>query len=627
MTLALYGNSLHAGIMFDAALDLPRATERSWLEILSSAGPSPYFRPVTLLIWKACYELLGRNDFTVLHAISLASHMVCGWLVYQVGRRLAGPLAGAAAAALFLWFPLNYQVVAFVDSLFHSVAALWVLAAAVLYWDARVRGGRLRTAAALVCGGLALLTHEGTAALLTPLAVGIELLAAPKRSWRPAAFALETAAFLGIWLAVPRWPSTPRLDLPSLQLNAAYFFQALGYPATQLLARLPRPGIGDALEAVLASAVVLVLLLLLARARGRLPVALFGLLWFGAAVAIPCALLPWPNYVIDAPRLLYGASAGIAVLWAAALAPHAPSHARAAGRAATTSLVGNLAGGLALLAILAQSAAFVGLRERLLDEGAALVGQVMASATKAGPEAGRLYVNVPAFLGPTGGDFLLGHSGVTMLPDYFGLDLEVAAATGQRLPVRSVAVDDLARPWEAAYGFQGQHAGAGTVQQAGGGVYVTRFEPGRLRLDYVGSVLPAGGGPAKASFGGWAAIDDASAVRQGSQLSVRLTWRSLAPAPGDYTVFVHVVGSGPQPLVQSDGYPVAGLLSPRDWPAGLEVRDVRQLELPAAAQGGPLSVLVGLYDRASPTVRASATDSGGARLADDALVIPVAGGA
>jgi hypothetical protein len=69
LTLAAYGSSLQAGMMFDAALDLPRATERSWLDVLTNAGPSPYFRPVTLLLWKGCYELLGRNDFAVLHAV------------------------------------------------------------------------------------------------------------------------------------------------------------------------------------------------------------------------------------------------------------------------------------------------------------------------------------------------------------------------------------------------------------------------------------------------------------------------------------------------------------------------------------------------------------------------------
>ena len=242
LTLIAYGSSLRAGIMFDAALDLPRATDRSWLEVLTNAGASPYYRPLTLLIWKACHTILGRNDFVVLHGLSLASHAISGWLVYQLGRRLLDRPAGLAAAALFLLFPFSYQVVGFVDSLFHSLATLWLLAAAVLYWGARALGSRARMAAALGCGALALLTHENAAALLTPALLGLELLCKfplplgegqgegisfRRLAW-PALFAGETAAFLGLWLAVPRWPSTPKLDLPSLKLHLAYYFHAIG---------------------------------------------------------------------------------------------------------------------------------------------------------------------------------------------------------------------------------------------------------------------------------------------------------------------------------------------------------------------------------------------------------------
>ncbi|HLG71589.1 MAG TPA: hypothetical protein VK009_14300 [Chloroflexota bacterium] len=640
--------------MFDAALDLPRATERSWLEVLTSAGASPYFRPVTLLLWKACYELLGRNDFTVLHGLSLASHIVCGWLVYQLSRRLSGPSIGLAAAALFVLFPLSYQVVQFVDSLFHSLAALWVLAAAVLYWDARALRSPRRLAGSLAFDALALFTHEGAAALLVPAFVGLELLGRkqPRKiyaqpaasgeladtegrpagragsqrtsahplaeSWWPALFALELVGFLAIWLAIPRWPSTPHLDLPSLKLNAAYFAQALAYPLTMLLGHLPRWGMGDVPEVLLVTALVVAALLALTAARSRsrgstcpqdIAVSLFALAWFAAALVLPAVLLPWPNYVIDAPRLLYTASAGIALLEAVALAPRRVSRA---------------AGALALLAILAESWAFVDIREHLLDSGAAIVDQVMVTASN----GGRVYVNTPAFLGPKDADFLLGHSGVTMLPDYFGLDLEVAAATGQKLPIESLAYADLARPWSEAYGLQGQHVDlrqAAAAVAKGGGVYVTRFDdPAALHLDYAGQVVPGGAEAAPlATFGGWAAIQQAQAQLQGSKLAVRLVWRALAQAPGDYTVFIHVAGDAPQPLAQSDGYPIAGLLPPSGWPAGAQIHDERALAVPPDVAGRSLRVLVGLYDRASPTTRAHAVDGAGQPLPDDALSIPV----
>jgi hypothetical protein len=640
LTLALYGSSLRAGIMFDAALDLPRATNRTWFEVLTSAGPSPYFRPVTLLLWKVCYALLGRNDFVILHALSLACHALCGWLVYQLGRRLLDAPTGLVAAALFVWFPLSYQVVGFVDSLFHSLAALWVLVAGVLYWDARRRHDGRRMAGALVCGGLALFTHEGTAALLTPAVFGLEVLhrwrprpqevanqppelaAVPPKTqavgvsisgmWRwPAVFAAETTAFGLVWLAAPRWASTPKLDVPSLKLNVAYFVQALGYPLTMLLGHLPRWADGDVSEVLIVSGGAVAILLALARARGRLATAGFVLLWFGAAVLMPAALLPWPNYVIDAPRLLYTASAGIALLWAAALTPLRPR---------------GLLGAVALVAILAESWAFGSIRERMLDQGAAIVRQIVDTAAQAGSEAGRIYVNVPAFLGPTTPDFLLGHSGVTMLPDYFGLDLEVAAATGRTLPIQSISYDDLARPWDEAYGLQGRHGGLAEATAAiaqGGGVYVTRFDPGTIRLEYEGQVGAGGSPPVVARFGDWAALSSAQAAVEGDTVVVRLTWLALRRAPADYTVFMHVVGDAPAPLAQSDGYPIAGLLPPREWPAGSGVEDVRRIPFPASARGKPLRVLIGLYDRARPDTRATAVDAAGAQLADGSYVIAI----
>lgn len=615
LTMAAYGSSLQAGIMFDAALDLPRATQRSWLELLTSAGASPYFRPVTLVLWKACYQLLGHNNFTVLHGLSLASHIVCGWLVYQLGRRLIGEAAGLLAATLFVLFPLSYQVVAFVDSLFHSLAALWLLAAAVLYFDARRLASRRRMIGALVCGALTLLTHEGTAVLLLPTIIGMELFAKraapkPQGSRWPAAFAVELAAFVALWLAVPRWPTNPHLDLPSLQLNTIYFLQATAYPVTMLLGHLPRWGGGDATEVLLLTAAVLAALLGISAVRGRLRVALYGCAWFSAAVIVPALLLPWPNYVIDAPRLLYGASAGIALLWAAALAP--------------SRLGLSILPAVLLLIALAESWSFLAIRERFLDQGAAVVRQLLATAD----QGGRVYVNLPAFFGPKDPDFLLGHSGVTMLPDYFGIDLEVAAASGKRLPVESLAYDDLASPWTDAYGFQGRRAtpaqAAPTVAK-GGGVYVTRYAPSAVSLDYVGRVDPARGPSSTllARFGNWAAVEQARVTVQGDTLAVHLVWRTLAKAPGDYTAFIHVVGDGSVPLVQSDGYPIAGLLPPRDWPVGAVVDDERRIPLPPQAGERPLRVLVGLYDRASPTTRARAVNVDGIPLPDDALSVDV----
>lgn len=217
-----------------------------------------------------------------------------------------------------------------------------------------------------------------------------------------------------------------------------------------------------------------------------------------------------------------------------------------------------------------------------------------------------------------------------MFPDYFGLDLEVAGATGAQLPISSLADDELAQPWGVAYGLQGQHVSpdqAATAVNGGGGVYISRFEPHQYRLEYAGGVDKLSPSPAAplARFGNWAALEGAAAQIRNGVLRVDLRWQALAPAPSDYTVFVHVSGDQPQPLFQSDGYAIGGLLPPRSWAAGSLINDVRSISVPSSVSNEHLRVLVGLYDRAAPTTRATATSSSGSRWTDDAVEIAVTG--
>jgi hypothetical protein len=661
LTLAAYGTSLGAGLMFDAAVDLPRASDRALIDVLTSAGASPYYRPVTLLVWKALYTLFGRNDGVALHALSLASHAVCGWLVYQLVLRLLDRWSALAAAALFTLFPLSYQVVAFVDSVFHSLATMFALCAVVLYLDWRRLGRPGRVAFALASGGLALFTHESAIALLA-IVPGLEALVLwprsrsreallpspggkplPDRGLQPGVAAeaagsrrrdggsepsgplkatrgsrsdgecqangpFETAQggrwkqplvgigalygvaamFGAVWLLVPRWPSNIRLDATDIRLNGLYFAQGLAAPAAMVFGHF-----GLALVCVLTAAGLLAVCV----ARRRLRVGLLALTWFAAATLPACVLLPWPNYVIDAPRLLYLASPGIALLWAAALAP--ASWASAIGGAAT-------------VAVLGQSWLFVAERERLVEQGGAVVQQVVDTA-RAG---GRVYVNVPAFIGPRTEDLPLGHYGVTMLPDYFGLDLPIAVATRQHWPIQSVAVDDLLRPWDAAYAPQGKRtdlAGAEAAIRQGGGVYVTQFLPGRIRLAFAGELGSNNAAAPKARFGGWADLLSAKAGLNGQTVTLDLTWRAAAPAPADYTVFVHAVGPDGSLVGQADGYPIGGLYPPNGWRPGDAVDDRREFTLTGKAS----EIQVGLYDRANATARAAASDGSGQALPDD----------
>ena len=277
--------------------------------------------------------------------------------------------------------------------------------------------------------------------------------------------------------------------------------------------------------------------------------------------------------------------------------------------------------------ILWQSGSFIARHVALQDQGAAVVAQLVETAAQPGPDAGRVYINFPAWLSPKSPDYPLGHTGVQIVPEYVGLGRSVYVHRGVEPPLRSLAYPAAAREWDHHYGLHGPAIGLDELEQAfrdGGGVYLTRFAPGRLILDYVGQVtagtvaLEAN----RARFGDWAALVEAGARRDGDRLVVDLVWQALAPAPSDYTVFVHLVGDQPAPLAQADSYPLGGLLPPQRWRSGDRIVDRRYLEWPAGAGERGWRVLVGWYDRASGQ-RAAALDGRGERYPADA--VPVEG--
>ena len=327
LTLFAYAGSLSAGFLYDDPLDLPRAGGRSLVEIFTSAGESGYFRPLSLTLWKISYELAGRYDPVVLRAWVVALHVLNGWLVYQLARRLVDPVAGLVATALFVWFPFSYQVVSNVNAIFHALVTALVLLAVLLYWEARRQTSRAaagwRLGLALGVTGLAVLTHEN-GLVVVPAVLAVEAALrlthrVHRLTWWPALFLAEAAAWLLLWWLVPRWRTNWSLDPESLRLNGLYFLQGLGYPVTGWLTHL-WPGGGSGLKVFLVTAVTLLVVSGLLIARRRLVALGFGLVWFLAAVLPAWILLPW-SYVVDGPRLLYLASVGVAILWGAALAP------------------------------------------------------------------------------------------------------------------------------------------------------------------------------------------------------------------------------------------------------------------------------------------------------------------
>ena len=624
LTLAVYFDSLSAGFMFDDPFDLRRASGRSFIQILTDAGEHSYFRPVTLIFWKLVQLLVGRHDPTILHAIALATHAVNGWLVYQIGRRLMDSLSGLLAMALFVLFPLSYQAVSLVNSFFHLLATTWIVVAILLYWDWRTDADRTtldpRLVMAAASAFLAMLTHEnGLAGVALIFFVEIVLLHSgriTRLSFAQGVFAGLAVVYLVIWSVIPRWRSGLSVNPDSLKMNGLYFLQGITYPVSGQLGGIsPSQG---ATETVLAIGVVtLFVLAAAALIRRRQLVFALGAGWFIVAVFLAWLLLPW-SYVRDGPRLMYLASIGSAVAWAAAISPTLPV--RSAVRFAGAAL-----GLLFAALILVTSGQFIVKRSQLQAQGAAVVWQLAETASLQAPEAGRIYVNLPSWISFKQKEFLLGSTGISMIPDYIRLRRSVHVHSGKHPEIISLTYPDIAGEWDHHYGTHGRMAGPNELETAirkGGGVYLTRFLPGKLKLDYVGRLEPQDSitTTGLATFDDWAVLERTDVWREGNRIVVNLVWRATKSAPTDFTVFVHLVGESDELIAQADGYVIGGMLPPLRWGPGDRIEDRRYIELTESNDGVPKRMLIGMYARASGA-RVLATASDGAPYQDNAVPI------
>lgn len=111
-------------------------------------------------------------------------------------------------------------------------------------------------------------------------------------------------------------------------------------------------------------------------------------------------------------------------------------------------------------------------------------------------------------------------------------------------------------------------------------------------------------------------------VRPGSQLTVTLDWRSLAPVDYDYTVFAHLLDKSGQIVAQADGQPLAGRYPTSLWEPGDGVRDVHLLTVPSDLPEGPAHLAIGLY-RLETLQRLVATDGAGRPLEANQFLIPI----
>jgi hypothetical protein len=85
----------------------------------------------------------------------------------------------------------------------------------------------------------------------------------------------------------------------------------------------------------------------------------------------------------------------------------------------------------------------------------------------------------------------------------------------------------------------------------------------------------------------------------GAAVDVTLYWRTDAPLPANYSVFVHLVDELGIVQAQNDSHPALGGRPTSSWRPGQVIVDQHRLRLPTGLPPGRMAIEVGMYDYAS----------------------------
>jgi hypothetical protein len=101
------------------------------------------YRPLTITLFAIEWALAGRHAW-FFHAVSLVLYALVGVLVYELALRIMDRKAAWVAAAIAVVHPVHVEAVASAVGQAELLAAIFVLAAVILYIDARKTAGFTR---------------------------------------------------------------------------------------------------------------------------------------------------------------------------------------------------------------------------------------------------------------------------------------------------------------------------------------------------------------------------------------------------------------------------------------------------------------------------------------------------
>jgi hypothetical protein len=639
---------------------------QSLRQFFTSSAEYGYYRPVVFAILRLFEQLFGGGAFPhnslADHALLVLLHGANAALVWALAFRLGRRAHFAWAAALvFAAAPFSYEAVGYVASLTHPLLVFWVLLALLSYergsGGAGEQGGggagesrvtstpksstsegadsisntllsplHLRALAPLLFLTLGLLTHENGLFIL-PALVGLDWVRRPadtvrerlRRLWP---FAIPTALYVLLWLAVPKNSEQGLNTLADIARNTVPFLQTLVYPLLPLL-RLDAGDIG-ALVA-LALIVVAIFGALAWRAGvGRLWV--FALGWV-ALSALPSLLFLRPAYVYGSPRLSYLPVIGVGLLWGLPLLRKretTDSTAYTDRKDKSVQSVKSVVSLLYIVALTLPAWPFVRCQLDFYDETSRITREMARAAAGAPVEQDVLFVNLPFFFSSYAGrpdgcpnPYPWTPVGGILIPPYAQVRDFVRFNGGPDRPTTGVTFPGYAPGWRT-FGpeIEPGELRAALVRDA---VYVFDLSRGSF-TDLSAAWQPgaAGAAPPRATFGDTLALVGAELSQAGDALDVTLTWRVLAVPDAPLASFVHVYDAAGALAAQSDGPPGGSFAPPALWQPGDVLTETRRIDL-SGLPPGAYTVATGVYNP-SDGARLPA-ESDGRALADGILLI------
>lgn len=642
--LALYIHIWRLPFFRDDMVMLLWLRDMPWGRLWIDATGFPYYRPLSFATLKLSELFFGYYQPQFLHAVNLFFHTANSIMIALLTRTIfnerGGALAGLSAGLLYAAYPFTFEVMPTTGPIFQLQAAFFTLAATLAYvrWRRSTFDiQRLTFNHWLYLSWTMALLGSFTceySVIIPPMIIAAEIVLrrqykrqeakhpvtpSPCRLVTLSYFAF-TALYLILWSLVPKTRSTlPWLWLHDLGYKTLYYLQGLTWPLQPLALPLARMlGLGPLSEGAalsgewtwpsvtLLAVIAMVGWLVLFARRRRLDPLIFGLAWWGIAVAPMWPTLNW-DYTWNGPRLHYIPALGAALIWGSmiGLLPHGDATAPADSRnKAIRASASKLFSALLVLAIaLISNVIFLRAQADAVLTGGQIVNDIVEAVTPMPPAESALIVNFPSWISPARRLYAIGAEGITFLPGYSTMADLIEINSRQKRAVTSVTFTNVWKPWKHTQRFYTPPLNWEDLLpalRAASRVFQIEYSPGGLQLREAGNIQPhAALTPALASFEGGISLTKATSARTAQQLTLALDWVAQQPIQADWTIYLHVYNAQDELVAQGDGDPLLGLYPLWTWQAGDSIRDIRYIALPPDLPRGHYSVYVGIFDRVS----------------------------